>query len=57
MWGLVSLTCRVWGLGLDFFGLSSFEGLFDIWMIFAWYLDDTCMIFAWYLYGICVIFA
>ena len=53
----MSLTCRVWGLGLDFFGLSSFEGLFDIWMIFAWYLDGTCMIFAWYLFGICVIFA
>ena len=42
----MSLTCRVWGLGLVFLGLISFEGLFDIWMIFAWYLDDTCMIFA-----------
>ena len=42
----MSLTCRVWGLGLDFLGLISFEGLFDIEMIFAWYLDGTCMIFA-----------
>ena len=41
----MSLTCSVWGWNL--FGLSSFEGLFDIWMIFAWYLDDACMIFAW----------
>ena len=42
----MSLTCRVWGLGLVFFGSISFEGLDDIWMIFAWYLDDTCVIFA-----------
>ena len=41
------LTGRVWGLGLDFcLGFISFEVLDDIWMIFAWYLDDTCMIFA-----------
>ena len=54
----MSLTCRVCGLGFQFFWFKFFfEGLFDIWMIFAWYLDDTCMIFAWYLYGICVIFA
>ena len=40
------LTGGVWGLGLDFcLGLISFEGLFDIWMIFAWYLDNACMIF------------
>ena len=39
----MSLTCRVWGLGLDFF-LVFF--VWKGWMIFAWYLDDTCMIFA-----------
>ena len=38
----MSLTCRVWGLGLDFFVFLVWKG----WMIFAWYLDDTCMIFA-----------
>ena len=43
--GVFNLEGLGFGVGC-FLGLISFEGLFDIWMVFAWYLDDACMIFA-----------